>query len=153
MSGTYDAHVAINQTRIRRPFDRDGSRIILPFGTSWWQRGYRVHLVEPSHAFMQAQTCRIDRENWHNRVHVAWARWIAIRESGDPGEWHPARTDLRIPVGTPVDLEYGTGVCGQVLVNPSYVDEPHGDCLCGRADERLFCPRCDAVLDVRRRTS
>jgi hypothetical protein len=150
MSGPYAAHVAINDVRLRHPFDRDGARIILPFGTSWRRRGYRVHLIEPSHPFMQASSCRVDRENWHNRVHVSWARWIAVMEFDPKLEF---RYDVPLIDGTPVDLEYGSALCGSVLTNPSYVDEPHGDCLCGRADGRSFCPRCDAVLDVRTRAS
>lgn len=146
MSGPYGAHVAINDVRLRHPFDRDGSRLVLPFGRSWWRRGFRVHLIEPSHPFMQANACRIDRPNWHNRVHVTYARWIAVYEFSRDAEF---RHDVPLIEGTPVELEYGSALCGCTLTNPSYVDEPVGDCLCGRADGRSFCPRCDAVIGVR----
>lgn len=146
MSGPYRAHLAINSVRVRRPFGRDGRRTPVPFGRSFHRDGFRVHVVEPSHVFMHATSCRIEQPDWHNRVHVAWVRWIAVRE---PGDRFAYRYDIPLRPGDVVDVEYGSGLCGPPLVNPAYVDEPVGDCLCGKADGRSFCPRCDAALTVR----
>lgn len=148
MSGPYHAHLAINGVRHRHVFDRSGRRLEIPFGRSFRRYGFRVHCVQPSHPFMCATACRIEQPDWHNRVHVAWARWIAVKETDKTLEY---RHDVPLLPGAVVDLEYGSALCGQTLNNPAYVDEPVGGCACGKADGRSLCPRCDAVLDVRAR--
>lgn len=148
MSAPTQAHWAINSVRFRRLFDKRGDHppISLPFGKSFWRYGYRVHCIEPILPFMHPSFCRRDRPKWHNRVHAAAVRWIAVEERSTRYEF---KYDVPLLVNDVVTLEYGQGICGQTLNNPTYLADSQAGCVCGKADERTFCPRCNAVLDVR----
>lgn len=85
------------------------------------QRGVKVRCLEPDHPFVVSSTCRIERDNYHNRIHHPRARYLAEYKGEVP--------EICI-------LE-----CGGRLHNPLFADEPVRHCECGKGDA-LMCPRC-----------
>lgn len=113
-------HWAINGTRWAR-----GITVPVVERTVDYNDRIAVHVRRPPADFVTSSTCRIERSGWHNRVHIATHRLVAV------DRW----------LG---EMEYGFALCGAHLVNPLYTDDERKVCGCGKGDATL-CPRCAIV--------
>ena len=128
-------HWAINSsrpTRLRAAQRTSGGKASHEFGRTWtWEQwDAEVRCLVPDHTFVVASSCRRERSNWHNRIHHAYARYVATRRDRITG---------RVAL-----MEYGMAACGRHPVNPLYVDEPSRLCDCGGSAS--MCPQCELVV-------
>lgn len=84
-----------------------------------------VRCLLPTHPYVVSSTCRVERDNWHNRIHHAEVRYVATNH-GDV-------------------LEYGITACGAFLTNPLYSDTAVRLCDCGKGGATI-CPRCELAV-------
>lgn len=123
-------HWAVNGVRNRWRLRRGAKSRTLPdLGTyeetvGWAEDVYEVRVLRAPFPYVAPSTCRIERDDWHNRVHRATIRIIAEGPAGR--------------------MEYGFGACGSALVDPLYLREGERTCSCGNGDGTP-CPRCEAI--------
>lgn len=128
MTEMIELHRAINGIMRHEGWMRRRRKPTLPIGSEFQRGRITVRLREPLAPYVVANSCRVERENWHNRIHHARARWVATSDGRKP-----------------LVLEFGQTFCSRALVNPLYADDPVRHCDCGNGDASI-CPQCEIAF-------